>query len=587
MFAWLRRRGSIAGRVTDARGRAIGGARIWVRDFDINIGKHRARDSRGTARTRRNGTYRVRWLAEGEPHSVVVWADGYVSPPEQVVEAGQSSADFSLERACRISGRVVDAGTGAPVEGAVVQHAAPTHDRRISMPMGVLGKVATREDGGFDFFCPTEGRVELNVLKAGYAEHTTALDGVQSGEVIGPIAIRLEPEARLVVCVLGPKGEVLREGLYARRERTCVADWRDVVEAGKDGTVEFSGLRPGPFAFWVYGDPYPPRRVEVTVAATPGQSITVRMGEGGETIAGVVRLDARGVPDAEVRLSYAGLYDDAYDWGARTDALGRFRLEHLPAGEGSLTFTYPHDSVEFTCQQEVEIGAGQPGPLEVDFSSGDAVVEGTVQDPGGKPLPGIAVSSFAPGVSLSGSCITTNTDADGQYCIRCAPPGQGLLRISMLWARHGRCYPETWRLPHYDIRTLRVDLLGNAGVTVNQNLGEGRRLILRFKGARLQEVCRCCLFDTRDSAGDPQPTERADWDTAVKRMHSCMREFPVARNQTVCLHGLAVGHYVLLTQPLGRDGEEAPFLRSSVAIPHDREEIAIDIGQTKHMTLDI
>ncbi|HKB16756.1 MAG TPA: carboxypeptidase-like regulatory domain-containing protein, partial [Planctomycetota bacterium] len=112
----------LAGRVVDAGGAGVAGARIFAREAQ-GFGPRAVNFlGSGSARSGADGSFRIGSLGSG-PHRASARADGRFPAEEQPIDvppaSGVENLRFVLEAGRAVSGRVVDA-TGAPIGGARV-----------------------------------------------------------------------------------------------------------------------------------------------------------------------------------------------------------------------------------------------------------------------------------------------------------------------------------------------------------------------------------------------------------------------------------------------------------------------------------
>jgi uncharacterized GH25 family protein len=196
----------------------------------------------------------------------------------------------------------------------------------------------------------------------------------------------------------------------------------------RTGTLEINGVTD-----------YAPREVRVLVSA-------------GRTVSGVVRrsTDRGPVADASVfQQQYSGAWVEI----ARTDAAGRFRLEHVAGAVGdpvdvrvrAAGWAGPDEKAEAPpSEPSAADGNGEPRPVEEDAGAAarrDASLEvlllptpavtGRVMGPDGKPVAGAKVeASFPSTMPPSPTSLVATTDREGRYRIEDVPPWEHLAVIA-------------------------------------------------------------------------------------------------------------------------------------------------------------
>jgi hypothetical protein len=252
----------VSGRIT-ARGEPVARASVSLR-------------SAGNAEGSRAGTDRDgRYSATVDPgrYLVAVSADGLVYQAELAVE-GDVAADFDVTGGT-VAGRVVDAGTRAPVRDVEVNlwPAAREYAPR--------GTATT--DGGGQFEVPVqEGRYRLVTEKDGYAPQVREMEISRGGRA--ELLLELQAAEGLTLSVTDARdGSLLRAGYLVRdASRQVVASGR--TGWGADPAAKIA-LAPGEYLLTVSAYGYAARTVrlhapagELAVPVTPGGTLVVEAG---------------------------------------------------------------------------------------------------------------------------------------------------------------------------------------------------------------------------------------------------------------------------------------------------------------------
>ncbi len=204
------------------------------------------------------GCYALDDLSPG-PAAVVFSAPGYAPSEEARVElpppGGEAVVDGRLEAGGRLTGRVLDDATGAPLGGASISVEGWLASAASTFPVLAGGE----SDGGGRFaLAGLPRRFSIHVAAAGH--HARIVGGLEAGpgEARGPIEVRLRavepgetPRTELagVGLQLTPDGEVLAvTGLVAGGgaalaglqvgDRVVAVDGRPVSELGMVGAVD-------------------------------------------------------------------------------------------------------------------------------------------------------------------------------------------------------------------------------------------------------------------------------------------------------------------------------------------------------------
>jgi len=159
--------GAIAGQVSaSGTGASIPGAAIEVRSGDALM---------SSATTDASGVYSASGLAPGS-YAVTARLAGYVSQTRAaVVSEGQTTyVNFYLDRSGRITGQVCEKGTGAGVEGAIIN---------AYLGGQLKGSAATGADGIYAMEALPDGQYVVTARKQGYVAQTKVNVAVAAGQV--------------------------------------------------------------------------------------------------------------------------------------------------------------------------------------------------------------------------------------------------------------------------------------------------------------------------------------------------------------------------------------------------------------------
>jgi hypothetical protein len=289
------------------------------------------------ARTDFGGAYRVENLRAGSYDFQVFSPQSGLHHDEKVTLDADRQLDVEL-RAIKVSGRVLEAGSGDPVPGARLQVEAADGEQANRFPF--MGEVSSDDAGVFSVAVSGEGSWKLTVDKGGYAQATAT---VQVGDQpVDGVEIRLQPTAGLVlqvaravgappsnvqVAVLDGAGRAIVAGGYTTGENGRVrlatvpaGTWEVLVNCGDSATVSLVATSPGP--------PLP-------VLLPPQAALTVRVPAlvGSEALAKVSLIAADGRPFRFIGWSSVESDD--------TFANGSTVLYHLPAGSWTVRVTHP------------------------------------------------------------------------------------------------------------------------------------------------------------------------------------------------------------------------------------------------------
>ena len=177
----------------------------------------------------------------------------------------------------RVTGRIVDAGSGAPLVGARVT-LVPAERPRIAGPMGLPPQALTNQDGVYVFERIATGRYRLQAQRAGFAT-SGAPDGplieVRAGGTIAAPDFRLVRGGAISGRLIDARGEPLPEVLVtAVRPPTAGAFNGRGIPVGQAGQTNDLGefriasLPPGEYYVAAHPRPQPAFRPQSTSSDT-------------------------------------------------------------------------------------------------------------------------------------------------------------------------------------------------------------------------------------------------------------------------------------------------------------------------------
>ncbi len=328
-------------------------------------------------------------------------------------------------------GRVLEAATGAPVEGAVVS---------LLETGRVVGR--TGEDGSFGLGEGGAAGGALVIRAPGMATVVVEIPAPGEGGAAG-LTVELE-RAGTVELALEAAGEE-EIGLWSAGPRVWVPGerFRSLVDGsaggdlwkrrpGVDGVLRWEDLGPGVYAFELWDSRGRSVGVPVFAVVAPGSFDRFEVPVGSVTLGGTIR----GLPSGSAGVTRVILHGPGYA-GAAVAELGPagdapdavdFLAEAAPVGPWHVTVDLEGEGwTAALAAGVVEAGDGE-GPGDVELELATAWLEGTVVDPSGAPVAGAVVHVSDAGRQVGCSA---RTGADGSW--RCPVPGDRPLAVL---ARH-------------------------------------------------------------------------------------------------------------------------------------------------------
>jgi protocatechuate 3,4-dioxygenase beta subunit len=425
----------------DAGGVEVSGTVSDITGGPVAHAKVRARGGRwnGTygppVETDAQGKYSL-WTRPGGVN-VNASADGYADADEYVQAPG--TVDLLLTPESSVSGTVVDAKSGEPIEGARVS---------VTQAMwGWGGRNGDRTDaeGKFRVKGLTPNRyVAIAVSERGYGR-TEGSVLVGLGQSVDGIVVKVHPAMRIQgkVMIVGGDKPTVCEDAYAWFQDEDNNRWSS-GRTDPDGTITAEGVLPGTYNVNVGCQGYTnvkPKLDPITVTDKDVVGLVWEV-EGGSTIKGRV-LTKSGEPlaDVDVRArTTGGGVRDAQKWASSTSKLdGTYELDGLKPA----TYLVEPDTQKAVAPREgfkIEAPAGKVVEKDLVLDDGGRV-EGIVVDEQGKPVEGVKVNAGSLENDWNWSWDSGGkTDAAGKFKLGALRPGEYRVTASRGWG-------ETMRKP--------------------------------------------------------------------------------------------------------------------------------------------
>ncbi|NTX10377.1 carboxypeptidase regulatory-like domain-containing protein [Myxococcus sp. CA056] len=264
---------------------------------------------------------------------VILKAEG-LAPVFRQVEVPHDTAvvdlgELRMSAGRKVAGRVLDAETSAPVEGALLVPDVEHFDSVTLHPYTYWTQAYTAKDGSFSIARVDERSSALNVRARGYLSRKLNLaPGSQED-----LTVRLEKGARVEFSVLDARGQPTSATVFLDREGRESSPY--TIEVPAEGLFVMRDLAPG--AYWMHAaagegrlESYDSRRVQIP--ASGGVSIMLKARSEGATL----ELRVRSPP----RFTLV-LVSGEDSWSREGYDFSRLRERSLPhevSKEGTMTF---------------------------------------------------------------------------------------------------------------------------------------------------------------------------------------------------------------------------------------------------------
>ena len=325
----------------------------------------------GDTRTAEDGSFSIRGVEPGPAALHVLHPVHGIHVPAAPVTAPATDVVVTIPRPGEVRGRVIDRETGEPVTAFRVAIGSVTRDgtRTGISSHGPPWKSFVSEDGTFILSNVPPGAVEVLAAADGYIVGREERVPVESGETVSGVDVALERGVRFAGRVVSEDGIALsgaRITLRSKPWRQSADDEGRSAVSGDNGAFSFGAVEPGEHSAYVSRVGFVPTEQTVSLRDSANRE-EFRLATA-YTISGHV-IDDAGQPVAQAEVT-ARSPDGRYAAGsARTDVLGRFTLEGVPAGAVDLV-ARKRGSVPATT---AVVEAKTAGSVTITLSSGGVV----------------------------------------------------------------------------------------------------------------------------------------------------------------------------------------------------------------------
>lgn len=430
----MKKGAALSGSVTDTSGAPVAGAALAL---DVNMFSQTPGPLRQTATSDANGFYSFDHVASGML-TLIVTADGFGTQAHGGMTFNGRDPikqDLELEIAAIIAGKVIDAESGKPVEGAQLLALNYSNSNRSSRDF-----VKSGSDGSFslDHLSPGDYTVMINAF--GY--NTDRILRVQTGEL--NVEIKLQGKARVSGTVVAlDTGAPVEAGILQLRTVHNGTDFTspiDVTGAFENGRFTLGNVPAGEYVIEgsamalgysaTYSTPF------TIIDGQDLDGITVRLKRGASITGRVTDESGRAVGGALVSThdnSYTSsdqefyqLFGDSFQNNAtsqevRTGKDGVFSFKAMRPDVYQINIV-ANGYVRFI-QRNIQLHDLEERDLKDLQLSRGGTVKGTLYDAGGVPLPGGQVHMRLADQGEVPERRDSKSDATGTYTIENIRPG--------------------------------------------------------------------------------------------------------------------------------------------------------------------
>jgi protocatechuate 3,4-dioxygenase beta subunit len=440
----------------------------------------------------RPGTYtvfaEVRGFAVWQRRGVVVATDApSVSGGSGITATAATDLSIDLKPGQRLSGRVVDAESGRPIEGAVVlsQRDAPAQILPLAMeraPEGWLATATSGPDGTFEIESLSRGKHTLRATHAGFGAAWSESIDVEAETSRADVELRLARGGTVFGHVAHKDGTawsgaiIIASRLDYKFEERCMSYGTSIADG--EGAFEIADLPAGPYVVINVLEPKEehvasPHVSQVNVVAGARVEVDLAGVRKGTRLSGrIVAAPGEPVAGLDVILEPHEPRPHARKWQserARDD--GSFVFLDLPPGPYDVYISEAMGQ-RFVLEDVVEVPSVPEFPYSLRIGPG--LIQGHVTD--GAEKRGLVQAVVVLEIEKEGEYVFAGravSDAEGRYDFRRLPIGT--YRVTA-FATTGRFGPEVREGLRVDATTNEIDLAlaSGAALEVHVTDPEGR-----------------------------------------------------------------------------------------------------------------
>jgi len=304
---------------------------------------------------------------------------GHESKLVHEIRGGSENVDVVLARTASVSGRVLDAATGEPIEKFRLK------TEPFNRSSSKFGGTAIQNPNGEYIIHGAHTNIDLNLMvrAQGYADFKMPIGSVRPAETLGGITALMEAPNSLLGTVVDSEGKSV-SGAYVFKSRNGLQGLHDAQHlqfnhgiTDANGEFELNDLPKGPLEVSIYKEGFSPETIlaNVVQSETPIR-ITLY---NGTVFTGTVLLNGEPLPNAEVTVRIkTNVSDKTVHDNVKgiTNEYGRFEFRGVMAGTAKVTVIKKDGDIRLDLVKTIEFPVNSP--VEEDFDLGDfrSVLEG-------------------------------------------------------------------------------------------------------------------------------------------------------------------------------------------------------------------
>jgi RNA polymerase sigma factor (sigma-70 family) len=368
-----RHRSIIAGHVIDTKDLAVPGATVWIGNTNVD-GAQLGEDWRLSTKTDTQGAFEFPVYA---PNRFCISTDDSVNA-DMHVDAGTDDVEIIVRPAYRLTGTVLRADTGTPIEEfSLTLHAHRQNGHRRK------GYSLKSKEGQFEIIHRDSPNVTVEASSPGFE---MAQSSLTLSEDTNSITFRLQPRDATLVDLEGVVVDSDGVGISGAKvyAEPIVFSSAPLTTTESDGRFAVSELSPDISAVAVVHKNYEP----AVSLVTRGRPMVVTLSSGGE-LEGTAYVGGKGSPGCRVHVSPQSSKMNRHRKETESDASGHYHLAGLASGTQEVVVRVDGRDVK----QTINVIRGSRIKLDFHVPAADAHLAGHVYVDGQPARAGVSLGT--------------------------------------------------------------------------------------------------------------------------------------------------------------------------------------------------